>query len=269
MRNLIFLALLAIPLQSFANGCGFSLTDGRISKQDHGVPLYVERGSFSSDILKKLKHQALLDEPKLISEAGTCPETNKKVEKVLAKLLKGSGLDFIMKGPDALELIVLCEKTKSAPVARLRSAKYLVVPASLPINVKGEAHMAAVIAHEIAHYTLAHHARLMSMTNGRMPAIAPNWRSKISSIRKEHEREADLTGLKLMANAGYNARSAIEHLKAVQAYTTKKLSHMKRKLQRAPNASHPNPSERVQEISMQIQKCGYENVKAGSNPSNS
>ena len=269
MRNLIFLAFLAIPLQSFANGCGFSLTDGRITKQDDGVPLYVERATFSSDILNRLKHQANLDAPKLISEAGSCPQKSVKVQKVLTKLLKGSGLEFIMNGKDALKLIVLCGKTKSAPVARLRSAKYLVVPASLPDNTKNEAQIAAVIAHEIAHYTLAHHARLMSMTSGRMPAIAPSWRDALSSIRKEHEREADLAGLKLMANAGYNATSAIDHLKAVQAYATKKASHMIRKLQREPNANHPSTAERLQLLGLQIQQCGYENVKALSNPSNS
>ncbi|MCO4754454.1 MAG: M48 family metallopeptidase [Bacteriovoracaceae bacterium] len=231
--------------------CSFSLKNAAPKLVENGVPLFVDNKSFKSSTLDKLKYRAAQAQRKYIPSMSACPMTKAHVQVVVDKIFKESNLSFLQKGPNRLETVLLCSKADTPPVARVVAGKYLIVPSSLPLRAKSEDAMAAVLAHEIAHYTLRHHARLIEDLNGRAPS---GDRSLLNRIKRQHEVEADLTGLKLMTNAGYNPQATLDHLLEVKTIVDKRRN-------RRPKGSHPSHGIRATLLQEHIKKCGYELVK--------
>ncbi|MEX1100278.1 MAG: M48 family metalloprotease, partial [Bacteriovoracaceae bacterium] len=147
--------------------CGFEIQDVKAAEIQNGVPLYVEASSFDKNIWERLSKRAQKAKQKYGTLEGACPEIKARVQNVMDKIFKGSNLEYLQKGVNKLELILLCSQNKMPPVARIIAGKYLLVPASLPLKSHSEDAMAAVISHEIAHYTLRHHARLLQTTRAK------------------------------------------------------------------------------------------------------
>lgn len=262
--HILTLTLLCNPV--FGSECGFSISDAKVENMDKGVPLYVDRSAFEEKYLTILKRKADEGKKKLSLTAGKCPRLTKIIQKVTDRLLSNSPLKMIQEGSDKIELIVLCSQTRTPPVARLMAGKYLVVPASLPMKAKSEDAIAAVLAHEIAHFSLAHHARLLSQTKGRAPAIPLHWAGTREKIRKSHEREADLAGLKLMSNAGYDTNAAITHLHAVHKMALKRRPSSSNV--RKVSSTHPSAQRRKDLLYSQIESCGYNGANAKTSTKN-
>lgn len=92
-------------------------------------------------------------------------------------------------------------------------------------SVADEAELAAVVAHELAHNILRHHARLAANRSARLV--------------RETELEADRLSVWLMADAGYDPMAAVRFW-----------NRHKRPLIRA--ATHPSRSERITAIEAEI-----------------
>jgi predicted Zn-dependent protease len=121
------------------------------------------------------------------------------------------------------------------------------VPRALPLLAESEDAIAAVLAHELAHLTLRHSDRYLR-------AKAAGAGASLRELKGAHEREADIAGLMILANAGYDARAAISHLRAVDALARA------RKANRPPARGkrtrvHDDVETRVQRLDAQVRAC--------------
>ncbi|MBC76603.1 MAG: hypothetical protein CME64_11370 [Halobacteriovoraceae bacterium] len=243
--------IIFIPLHAAGSSCSFNLKNASATISSNGVPLFVRNTVFKKSTLEKLNDRANKAKKKYANSGKTCPGLGEYVDSIVNKLLTSSQLDFIIDKKDGLEVVILCTKTKMPPVARVVAGKYLLVPASLPQRAKTEDALAAVLSHELAHYTLKHHARLIEELNGRFPS---GDKSFLNRIKREHEKEADFTGLELMTKAGYNPAAAVAHLNHVKGLFDKMKKRKKRK------GSHPAPDTRKVLLTNQIKNCKYPDV---------
>lgn len=102
------------------------------------------------------------------------------------------------------------------------------------VRAESSDHLAAVIGHEIAHYTRAHSIEnlralkkrlatgmffdiLLAATTGYGGAGQAIAALSILAFSREHETEADILGTRLMANAGYDPHAVYEVWRAVLA----------------------------------------------------
>jgi len=252
-----FYILLILPISALGENCSYNLKSATASISSNGVPLYVENSKFSKKILNKLKRRALKAKKKYNTiNTKRCPELTEQVNTLMERLLTSSNLAFLLDNEDRLEVVLLCSKTDTPPVARIVAGKYLLIPASLPQKAKSLDALAAVLSHEIAHYTLRHHARLLEELNGRFPS---GDRSFLNRIKRHHEKEADLTGLELMTNAGFSPQAAVSHLKHVKDFLDKRKHRVKAK------GSHPSPTDRELLLTEQIKKCSYRAIEKTAN----
>lgn len=252
-----FYILLILPNSALGGNCSYKLKSATANISSNGVPLYVGNKKFSKSILNKLKRRALKANEKYNSlSTKKCPELKEQVNSLVERLLTSSNLAFLLNNEDSLEVILLCSKTDTPPVARIVAGKYLLVPASLPQKAKSLDALAAVLSHEIAHYTLRHHARLLEELNGRFPS---GDKSFLHRIKRHHEKEADLTGLELMTNAGFSPQAAVSHLKHVKGFFDERNHHVKAK------GSHPNPMDRELLLTEQIKNCSYRRTEKTAN----
>ena len=106
--------------------------------------------------------------------------------------------------------------------------------------MKNEAGMAAVLGHEVAHATLRHSGQRITQEKGTQFALSiggallgnAQYKNELMALMgagatvgillpygREHETEADLIGLRYMAEAGYDPQEAIEFWKRFSAVT--------------------------------------------------
>lgn len=154
---------------------------------------------------------------------------------------------------------------------------FIGVNAGLLLTTQSESELASVLAHEIAHVTQHHYARLLSGTQNdsltSMAAIAvailaarnsPQTSqaailgAQARAVQKRldftrmHEQEADRIGLDLLEKSGFNAHAMPEFLARLQRAT--------RLLEgNAPNylRTHPVTSERIADIENRVSKQPY------------
>jgi len=135
-----------------------------------------------------------------------------------------------------------------------------------------EAELAAVMAHEIAHLALRHHAATITrqygfeMLTGIILGQNPDERSRLvadlvgagihARYSRDQERAADELGMQLLANAGYNPEAMLTIFEK-----------MRTAAQTRPNlpifASHPTTGERLQRLQALLQTFPV-NVRADS-----
>lgn len=130
----------------------------------------------------------------------------------------------------------------------------------LLLRVSSEDELAAVLGHELAHYTQLHSlermrqiTRAMSAGSfvdlglaligvgipvGQMTALA-----SASSFSREHEREADLLGVQFMATAGYDPRAAARVWRMI--IEEEERAAVKREEPNIFTMTHPSSEERV------------------------
>lgn len=200
-------------------------------------PLEVDTSIYPSIVHNKIKSKRRIIGT-VLSKGNACEEKQKYFTKIMNKLIASSKLKTPNGRPS---IVVSCAGEDKKPSARLVAGKYIVISDRITDIANSEDELAAIIGHELAHFTLAHQHRLIyKFTNERIIN-----KSISRKLKKAHEREADLAGLKLMANAGYNPNYAITQL-----------SKIKNSLQR-PNTqhSHPDFDTRIMLLSQQIRSC--------------
>lgn len=239
------------------NRCGFDLDGLRVQRMNAGVPLLlapigVPRGSESRVMSRRNR---LIGSERACS--GRHPTTSRYLRSILDRLVQGSGLQAFASCAPNLALVLTCESSPPLPGARATAGNLILVPRALPAFARSEDAIAAVLGHELAHLTLRHPEQLIEATSG----ITALPRGAARTLKSAHEREADITGLQLAVNAGYDPHAALDHLQwASELAGRLKRSGQLRARRTAP--VHDGRPTRMQRLSSQIEACAYPRASA-------
>jgi predicted Zn-dependent protease len=204
---------------------------------------FIERSRFTQEDREKMR--AFHDEfmatgnTPLPAEVA-CPHAQRYAQSILDRLIDASGLRQAMLHADfPVQLVVTCG-VADFPDAEIK-AGVLEVSAELLLALSSEDEIAAMMGHELAHYTLAHEAKKLEVHARLTPYAA-------RALSIDHELEADTEGLILLANAGYDPYAAVDALQVMRA-----IVHA-RSLQ--TDAAHPDLGDRIRHLERQISQAG-------------
>ena len=200
---------------------------------------FTERGRFEQAEREKMRafHKAFIQlwqDP--LPAAVSCPQAQHYVERVLDRLIEGSSLrQAIQRADFPVRPVVTCG-IADFPDAEIK-AGVLELSAELILALSSEDELAAMMGHELAHYTLAHDARKLQVHAGLTPYTA-------RALSIKHEIEADNEGLILLANAGYDPYAAVDALKKMREIL------LARRLR--SDDAHPDIEDRIRNVLRQI-----------------
>jgi predicted Zn-dependent protease len=173
-----------------------------------------------------------------------CPQAQGFAQRILDRLIEGSSLRQAMQQADfPVQLAVTCN-VADFPDAIIK-AGVLEVSAELILALHSEDEIAAMMGHELAHYTLAHDEKRLEL-HSRLTFISAR------ALSLDHEIEADAQGLILLANAGYDPYATVDALKVIQTFM------LARQLQ--TDASHPSLDDRIRKLQQQITQAAMQTV---------
>lgn len=204
---------------------------------------FVERTRFTPEHREKLRafHDQYAAEGNIPLPAEVaCPHAQRYAQRILDRLIDASALRHAMLHADfPVRLVVTCG-VADFPDAEIK-AGVLEVSAELILAMPGEDEIAAMMGHELAHYTLAHEAKKLEVYARLTPFAA-------RALSIEHELEADAEGLTLLANAGYDPYAAVDAMRVMRA-----ILHT-RSLQ--SGSAHPAIDDRIRNLQRQISQTG-------------
>jgi Zn-dependent protease with chaperone function len=215
---------------------------------NHNRPVqFIERTRFSQAEREKMRafHLDFVQawQAPLLAEVA-CPQAQRYAQRILDRLIEGSRLRQPIQHADfPVQLEVTCG-VADFPDAEIK-AGVLEVSAELLLALPSEDEIAAMMGHELAHYTLAHGERRLEIHSRLTPFSA-------RALSIDHEIEADTEGLVLLANAGYDPYAAVDALKVIRAIL------LARRLQ--TDAAHPNLDDRIRNLQQQIIQAGMQAV---------
>jgi predicted Zn-dependent protease len=240
----------ALAVPGGSEECGYPADDTRLERVQTGVPLLFRATVLSDEATARLHatRKRAIDRER--ADLVPCRLTDTYLRGLLAKLVSGSQLEAFAESFPEIALIAQCRPGTALPGARAAPGHVLIVPRSLVVLASSEDAIAAVLAHELAHFTLRHTERLIEASEGHA-YVALDARE----MRSEHEREADITGLRIMVNAGYDPWAAVDHLGSVEAIAEGLLAARPS----CDDCRHDEPgsSPRIARLRAQIRACRY------------
>jgi predicted Zn-dependent protease len=208
---------------------------------------FIERARFSQADREKMRafHKEFMQARQVpLPDEVACPQAQRYAQRILDRLIEASRLRQAMQHADfPVQLVVTCGAA-DFPDAEIK-AGVLEVSAELILALPGEDEIAAMMGHELAHYTLAHDEKRLEI-HTRLTVFSAR------ALSIDHEIEADAEGLILLANAGYDPYAAVDALKAIRAIV------LARRLE--TDAAHPNLDDRIHKLQQQITKAGMQTV---------
>jgi beta-barrel assembly-enhancing protease len=250
-------SLVAAPLRAdepAAGRCGFGVDVARVQRLEAGVPLLMSVVHVSQRSERQMASRRL----RLIERGRACaaryPQTAGYLRSILARLVHASALDAFASGAPDLQLVLECSDSVPLPIARATTGKIMAVPRALVALAGSEDAIAAVLAHELAHLTLRHLEQVVAASSESTPLVGYAMRTLMTA----HEREADIVGLKLLVDAGYDPNAAIDHLHDVDMLA----SQMELPPPSGPGEVHDGVEERSALLRTQMRACGYRSVDA-------
>jgi len=234
-------------LYTGTSNCGFSALDLSVEKMSEQVPL------LSHPIMLSDKARADLLEGRIAESRepnSKCKESESYLRRIFERLVSGSKLEEFSSQIPEIKLSFQCSRSNTLPVARASRGRVVLIPSGLPLHAKSEDAIAAVLAHELAHLALRHPERLKKGLSSSPSAI-----SVIRDIKRLHEREADIAGLRILVNAGYDPGAAVDHLKTVDQLALRKQPVARAKARRT--GSHDPVQARIALLESQIEACRY------------
>jgi hypothetical protein len=235
-----------VPARADTNGdrCGFVPAESGVTLSADGVSVVLARF-----LLPEEQRQWLAQRARVLGRRAPLPEHCKKTDAylraILQRLTLDAGIEPVRRLDPPPELVLQCDDEVPLPVARALAGNVLLVPRALPLLAASEDALAAVLAHELAHFSLQHARRFRH--SGAGSARTGGARELVLA----HESEADITGLRILARAGYDPAAAIDHLLAVSALY--KASHPRAQAPRR----HDEDAVRAARLRSQIDACGY------------
>jgi predicted Zn-dependent protease len=134
----------------------------------------------------------------------TCAKTEAVIQRLANRLVTRSGLEKIIEQQPKLTLAVACKK-RTVALPELRGGVLWIYP-DIIRGLKTEDHVAALLAHEIIHYTRSHEEERLSITETWMPFRE----SAVNRARWSQEQEADRLSLGLLTSAGFDPHAAAD-----------------------------------------------------------
>lgn len=254
-RVLLGAAVTCVTVPSSAGAsdrCGYAAEAAHVARMEGDIPLVFRPGQLPAEARSRMRMQRehLLERAR--SERVQCPATATYLRGILARLLRASQLEQFARDAPGIRVVVRCEQGPPLPIARASAGKVILVPAALPGLADSEDAIAAVLAHELAHLTLRHAERLAAASAQPSP-------ESVRRTKSAHEREADVTGLKILASAGYDARAAVDHLRAVRELAQR---GRPARVDSGRPLVHDDADTRAVLLEKQIRACGYPAVAA-------
>lgn len=136
--------------------------------------------------------------------AGICPETENLANRLVTKLVSANRLDQVVTQAPRLVLKVDCTN-KTLKLPEIKAGVIWVYPELLK-GFHTEDQIAALIAHELVHYTRSHEEDIEE----RLDSWMPFREDAVNRSRWEHEKEADRLSPRLLANAGFDPHAAAD-----------------------------------------------------------
>ena len=211
------------------------------------VSRIVHHSEFPAEVRERMKafNQEFARPQSLRAMGQTlCPKTQRYIQNISDRLISASNLRARMNSNDYPMTVVVTCSFLDFPDAQMK-AGILEVSAELVQLLRSEDEIAAVLAHEMAHFTLAHDHTVLESWHG-LPPFA------INRLRMWHEEEADAESLVLLANAGYDTSAAVDALRAFRDYM--KVNELK------SSSRHPQLEFRIEVLSQRISRTPFPRV---------
>jgi hypothetical protein len=135
---------------------------------------------------------------------GACSKTKTLANRLVTKLVSGNKLELVINQNPSMILIVDCTN-KTLKLPETKAGVIWVYPEILK-GFATEDQVAALIAHELVHYTRSHEEDIEERLNSWMPFRE----DAINRSRWEHEKEADRLTPRLLVNAGMDPFAGTE-----------------------------------------------------------
>jgi hypothetical protein len=135
---------------------------------------------------------------------GACSKTETLANRLVTKLVSGNKLELVINQNPSMILIVDCTN-KTLKLPETKAGVIWVYPEILK-GFATEDQVAALIAHELVHYTRSHEEDIEERLNSWMPFRE----DAINRSRWDHEKEADRLCTRLLANAGFDPHAAAD-----------------------------------------------------------
>jgi len=260
--------LLITSLSSFTNA-ELNLELPNLNLPDLGGQTGITIGSVSEretglKILRKLRHNGNIIED---------PELNSWIRSIGNRLTSNAP-----QSPTPFYFVISRDQSINA-FATLGGV--IVVNAGLILRTKSESELAAVMAHETAHVTQRHIARMIKKAEGNkfasgaaiLAGILASTKDpqagqaiinislatmahKQLSFGREAESEADRVGLRILARSGYNPNAMPSFLEKLEQFSDSQNTDVREYLQ-----SHPLTFKRVSDTQERAKKYGVYKVK--------
>lgn len=135
---------------------------------------------------------------------GGCPKTESLTNRLVTKLIAGTRLEQVVSQTPRMVLIVDCGN-KTLKLPEIKAGVIWVYPELLK-GFSTEDQVAALIAHELVHYTRSHEEEIEERMNSWMPFRE----EAVNRSRWEQEKEADRLSTRLVANAALDPYAAAD-----------------------------------------------------------
>ncbi len=180
------------------------------------------------------------------------PINNPQIQSYIAGI--GAKIARVSHMPD-LEFHFTAVNDKSVNAMALPGG-YIFITRGMLQNIRTEAQLAAILAHETVHVTARHSAEAMSRQIGLKILLSPVADEETSQtlvtgaelgtqiltlqFSRTHEHEADIFGLDYMAKAGYNPIAMVELMEILESQSSGISIEFL--------STHPNPANRKKKI---------------------
>jgi hypothetical protein len=261
-RGVGFLLLLALANASTAvasepSVCGYPMSHDLVERAEADVPVLMHPTAFAEHVSAR---GALRRRTHLIEERASklrCPRGRAYLRVILKRLVHGSKLEVFARRAPSIRLIVQCSQQSTLPVAKAGPGNLLLAPGALLAQADSEDAIAAVLAHELAHLTLRHAERFAQVS-------VHGSGEDLLHLKSTQEREADITGLRILVSAGYDPGAAIDHLRAVDALAYARYRDAGLRTREGEPARrtlrarvHDDADTRARLLAQQIASCNY------------
>ncbi len=184
------------------------------------------------------------------------PISNPQIQSYIAGI--GAKIARVSHMPD-LEFHFTAVNDKSVNAMALPGG-YIFITRGMLQNIRTEAQLAAILAHETVHVTARHSAEVMSRQIGLKILLSPVADEKTSQtlvtvaelgtqiltlqFSRTAEHEADIFGLDYMAKAGYNPIAMVELMEILESQNSARSIEF--------FSTHPSPTNRKEKIRQHI-----------------
>jgi hypothetical protein len=185
---------------SSANGNPEGSSSG-VAESDFVIP----KAKFGENITQNLVTRRAAEDLRIQElPRGGCPKTESLTNRLVTKLIAGTRLEQVVSQTPKLALIVDCGN-KTLKLPEVKAGVIWVYPELLK-GFATEDQVAALIAHELVHYTRSHEEEIEERFNSWMPFRE----DAVNRSRWDQEKEADRLSTRLVFNAGFDPFAAVE-----------------------------------------------------------